>query len=217
MKDTVVTRVTGSEMTSVVSGYFGCESDVKSSYNVELLFAASFDSKMGSLCSLFDVKKQGKPIREVRKRYWKLWEGENRLLGLLEGISIASLGKARRQGGSSITFVQVRFLWLCPEFCISGLEYRYPISGIGTEFQHWNLGIGTARRFDLVSILWNAYRYPSPFMELGYRYWLLSTDIGCLKTTYGVLRSMILYVLVPELSVYDFMSLNDPFDSKLHT
>ncbi|KAL4361996.1 hypothetical protein GQ457_04G017820 [Hibiscus cannabinus] len=94
----------------VVSGHFGCESDVKSSYNVELLFAASFDSKMGCLCSVFDVKKQGKPIREVRTRNWKLRESENRLSGLLEGISIASLGKARRQGGSSLTFVQVRFL-----------------------------------------------------------------------------------------------------------
>ncbi|KAL4377076.1 hypothetical protein GQ457_02G027380 [Hibiscus cannabinus] len=53
------------------------ESGVESSYNVELLFAASFDSKMGSLCSVFDVKKQGKPIWEVRTRYWKLREGEN--------------------------------------------------------------------------------------------------------------------------------------------
>ncbi|KAL4352878.1 hypothetical protein GQ457_06G010230 [Hibiscus cannabinus] len=116
-------------------------------------------------------------------------------------MQIASFGKTRRQGGSSITFVQVR-----PEFCISGLEYRYIISGIGTEFQHWNPGIGTARRINLVSILGNAYRYPSPFMELEYRYWLPSTDIGCLKTAYGVLRSMILYVLVPELVVYDFMN-----------
>ncbi|KAL4296178.1 hypothetical protein GQ457_12G011550 [Hibiscus cannabinus] len=69
---------------------------------------------MGCLCSVFDVKKQGKPIWEVRTRNWKLWEGENRLSGLLEGISmsrnIASLGLARRQGGSSITFVHVRFL-----------------------------------------------------------------------------------------------------------
>ncbi|KAL4340990.1 hypothetical protein GQ457_08G026780 [Hibiscus cannabinus] len=96
----------------VVSGYFGCESDAKSSYNVELMFAASFDSKMGCLYSVFDVKKQGKPIWEVQTRNWKLREGENQLSGLLEGISIASLGKARRQGGSSITFVQVRFLWL---------------------------------------------------------------------------------------------------------
>ncbi|KAL4280417.1 hypothetical protein GQ457_03G010060 [Hibiscus cannabinus] len=30
-----------------------------------------------------------------------------------------------------------------PEFCISGVEYRYPISGIGTQIQHWNLGIGS--------------------------------------------------------------------------
>ncbi|KAL4310560.1 hypothetical protein GQ457_01G022980 [Hibiscus cannabinus] len=50
-------------------------------------------------------------------------------------MQIASLGKARRQGGSSITFVQVRL-----EFCISGVEYQYLISGIGTQFQHWNLG-----------------------------------------------------------------------------
>ncbi|KAL4352108.1 hypothetical protein GQ457_06G010370 [Hibiscus cannabinus] len=57
------------------------------SYNVELLFAASFDSKMGILCSVFDVKKHGKPIREVRTRYWKLREGENRLSVLLEDIS----------------------------------------------------------------------------------------------------------------------------------
>ncbi|KAL4367235.1 hypothetical protein GQ457_05G022920 [Hibiscus cannabinus] len=99
---------------------------------------------MGCLCTIFDVKKQGKPIREVRTRNWKLREGENRLSGLLEGISIASLGKARRKGGSSITFVQ-DCACCSPEFCISGLEYRYIISGIGTQFQHWNLGIGTAR------------------------------------------------------------------------
>ncbi|KAL4378458.1 hypothetical protein GQ457_02G023120 [Hibiscus cannabinus] len=73
----------------VVSGYFGCESDVKSSYNVELMFAASFDSKMGCLSSVFDVKKHGKPIWEVRMRNWKLREGENRLSGLLEGISVS--------------------------------------------------------------------------------------------------------------------------------
>ncbi|KAL4379780.1 hypothetical protein GQ457_02G028320 [Hibiscus cannabinus] len=95
----------------VVSGHFGCESDVKSSYNVELLFAASFDSKMGCLCYVFDVKKQGKPIREVRTRNWKLREGENRLSGLLEGISVSgNLGEGKEARGSSITFVQVRFL-----------------------------------------------------------------------------------------------------------
>ncbi|KAL4302784.1 hypothetical protein GQ457_10G014480 [Hibiscus cannabinus] len=26
-------------------------------------------------------------------------------------------------------------------FCNSGVEYRYPIRGIDTQIQHWNLGI----------------------------------------------------------------------------
>ncbi|KAL4378150.1 hypothetical protein GQ457_02G029990 [Hibiscus cannabinus] len=73
----------------VVSSYFGCESDAKSSYNVELMFAASFDSKMGCLYFVFDVKKQGKPIWEVRTRNWKLRGGENRVSGLQEGISVS--------------------------------------------------------------------------------------------------------------------------------
>ncbi|KAL4290369.1 hypothetical protein GQ457_14G013330 [Hibiscus cannabinus] len=60
------------ELGLVLMGYFGCESDAKSSYNVELMFAASFDSKMGCLYSVFDVKKQGKPIWKVRTRNWKL-------------------------------------------------------------------------------------------------------------------------------------------------
>ncbi|KAL4324141.1 hypothetical protein GQ457_11G023820 [Hibiscus cannabinus] len=76
-------------------------------YNVELMFAASFDSKMGCLYSVFDVKKQGKPVWVVRARNWKLRGGENQLSGLLESVSISSVGKARRQGGSNITFVQV--------------------------------------------------------------------------------------------------------------
>ncbi|KAL4335650.1 hypothetical protein GQ457_07G004820 [Hibiscus cannabinus] len=77
------------------------------------MFAAIFDSKMGCLYSVFDAKKQGKPAWVVRTRNWKLRGGENRLSGLLEGVSIASLGKARRKEGSSITFVQVWFscLW----------------------------------------------------------------------------------------------------------
>ncbi|KAL4362223.1 hypothetical protein GQ457_04G015080 [Hibiscus cannabinus] len=72
------------------------------------MFAASFDSKIGCLYSVFDAKKQGKPAWVVRTRNWKLWGGENRLSGLLEGVSIASVGKARRQGGSNIKFVQFR-------------------------------------------------------------------------------------------------------------
>ncbi|KAK9020567.1 hypothetical protein V6N11_010587 [Hibiscus sabdariffa] len=43
----------------VVSGYFGCESDAKSSYNVELMFAASFDSKMGCLYSVLMPRNRG--------------------------------------------------------------------------------------------------------------------------------------------------------------
>ncbi|KAL4295317.1 hypothetical protein GQ457_12G015990 [Hibiscus cannabinus] len=110
--------------------------------------------------------KHGKPIWEVRTWNWKLREGENRLSRLLEGISIASLGKARRQEGSSITFVQVR---------------------VSVPF---NTGIGTTP---------------------------LGTDTGSLGQFLGVLGSMISYVLVPELAVYDFMSFNDSFDSKFHT
>ncbi|KAL4386728.1 hypothetical protein GQ457_09G026690 [Hibiscus cannabinus] len=87
---------------------------------------------MGCLYSVFDVKKQGKTVWVVRARNWKLRGGENRLSGLLEGVSvsgnvftclqayalfptmqIASVGKARRQGGSNITFVQhLDCLWV---------------------------------------------------------------------------------------------------------
>ncbi|KAL4388624.1 hypothetical protein GQ457_09G025290 [Hibiscus cannabinus] len=54
-----------------------------------LMFAASFDSKMGCLYSVFDVKKQGKTVWVVRARNWKLRGGENRLSGLLEGVSVS--------------------------------------------------------------------------------------------------------------------------------
>ncbi|KAL4339376.1 hypothetical protein GQ457_08G024930 [Hibiscus cannabinus] len=43
---------------------------------------------MRSLYSVFTVKKQGKPIWEVRTRYWKLREGETRVSVLLEGIPL---------------------------------------------------------------------------------------------------------------------------------
>ncbi|KAL4334526.1 hypothetical protein GQ457_07G001450 [Hibiscus cannabinus] len=52
------------------------------------MFAASFGSKMGCLYSVFDVKKQGKPVWVVRARNWKLRGCENRLSGLLEGVSM---------------------------------------------------------------------------------------------------------------------------------
>ncbi|KAL4377455.1 hypothetical protein GQ457_02G032480 [Hibiscus cannabinus] len=50
------------------------------------MFAASFDSKMGCLYSVFDVKKQGKPVWVVRAGIGSSG-GENRLSGLLEGVS----------------------------------------------------------------------------------------------------------------------------------
>ncbi|KAL4323957.1 hypothetical protein GQ457_11G029440 [Hibiscus cannabinus] len=84
------------------------------------MFAASFDSKMGCLYSVFDVKKQGKPVWEVRTRNWKLREGGNRLSGLLEGISIASVGKARRQGD------QPKILHFWCRVSIPYQWYRYP-------------------------------------------------------------------------------------------
>ncbi|KAL4290909.1 hypothetical protein GQ457_14G017570 [Hibiscus cannabinus] len=77
--------------------------------------------------------------------------------------------------------------------------------------------IGTLLEINLVSIHWKEYRYPSSLMELEYRYWISSTGTGCLITVYGVLLSMIPYVLVLEIVMYDLMSLNDPFDSKFHT
>ncbi|KAL4271924.1 hypothetical protein GQ457_13G022820 [Hibiscus cannabinus] len=43
---------------------------------------------MGCLYSVFDVKKYGKLVWVVRARNWKLRGGENRLSGLLEGVSL---------------------------------------------------------------------------------------------------------------------------------
>ncbi|KAL4340965.1 hypothetical protein GQ457_08G028330 [Hibiscus cannabinus] len=92
------------------------------------MFAATFDSKMGCLYSVFDVKKQVKPILAVRMRNWKLQGGENRLSGLLEGISIASLGKARRQGGSSITFFQSAPTLPGNKWCAISSSFREGVS-----------------------------------------------------------------------------------------
>ncbi|KAL4348681.1 hypothetical protein GQ457_17G006410 [Hibiscus cannabinus] len=82
-------------------------------------------------------------IKSVRTRNWKLRGGENRLSGLLEGVSVSgnvfTWLSSERFG---MTFGEV--LACCsPDFCNSGVEYRYPIRGIDTQFQHWNLGIGT--------------------------------------------------------------------------
>ncbi|KAL4326265.1 hypothetical protein GQ457_11G030420 [Hibiscus cannabinus] len=44
---------------------------------------------MGCLYSVFNVKKQGKPVWVVRTRNWKLRGVENRLSGLLGGVSVS--------------------------------------------------------------------------------------------------------------------------------
>ncbi|KAK9032499.1 hypothetical protein V6N11_056759 [Hibiscus sabdariffa] len=53
------------------------------------IWVRKLSSKMGCLYSVFDAKKQGKPAWVVRTRNWKLREGENRLSGLLEGVSVS--------------------------------------------------------------------------------------------------------------------------------
>ncbi|KAL4281447.1 hypothetical protein GQ457_03G017190 [Hibiscus cannabinus] len=103
------------------------------------MFAASFDSKIGCLCSVFDVKKQGKPICEVRTKNWKLREGENRLSGLLEGISIASLGKARRQGGSP------QFYAFLVSSTGTGMVVSVPDSSLESVYRYCHMGTGTVR------------------------------------------------------------------------
>ncbi|KAL4281599.1 hypothetical protein GQ457_03G020150 [Hibiscus cannabinus] len=61
-----------------------------------------------------------------------------------------------------------------PDFCNSGVEYRYPIRGIDTQIQHWNLGIGTC---------WGGYRYP--LYHTRYRYLLARVSIPpCYSTRY---------------------------------
>ncbi|KAL4341000.1 hypothetical protein GQ457_08G013280 [Hibiscus cannabinus] len=73
------------------------------------MFAASLDSKMGCLYSVFDVKKQGKPVWVVRARNWKLRGGENRLSGL-------------RLGLVSQSKLESKWLWFIP-YMIHGYEW----------------------------------------------------------------------------------------------
>ncbi|KAL4296830.1 hypothetical protein GQ457_12G012800 [Hibiscus cannabinus] len=116
---------------------------------------------MGCLCSVFDVKKQGKPIWEVRTRNWKLREGESRLLGLLEGISVILVG----------------FWCVCSSnLCISGLRYRYQHGGIGTDsslesvYRYSHIGTGTIS-------LWYRYLYMGIGTDrLCYRYLYMGID-----------------------------------------
>ncbi|KAL4377149.1 hypothetical protein GQ457_02G042740 [Hibiscus cannabinus] len=105
---------------------------------------------------------------------------------LFQTMQIVSLGKARRQGGSSITFVQVR------------VSITFD-TGIGTLFRvsvPFDTGISTL------------FRVSVPF-DTGIGTTPLSTDTGTVLEQF--------YVLVPILAIYDFMSLNDSFESKFHT
>ncbi|KAK8644439.1 hypothetical protein V6N13_123745 [Hibiscus sabdariffa] len=117
---------------------------------------------MRSLCSVFDVKKQGKPVWEVRTRYWKLREGENRLSVLLEGIPITSLMEARRQEDQGLNHLFNSIL------CISGLEYRNQHGGIGTRFL---FGIR-------VSVLPYGYRYGSRVVSVLIHWYRLSCGMA---------------------------------------
>ncbi|KAL4341101.1 hypothetical protein GQ457_08G027140 [Hibiscus cannabinus] len=103
--------------------------------------------------------------------------------GIGSSGEIASLGKARKQGGSSKTFVQYDMLDVCPflaclehpKFCNSGVEYRYPISGIGTQFQHWNLSIA---RVSIPPCYITRYRYQGRGIGTQAPLWDLSIGIG---------------------------------------
>ncbi|KAL4309216.1 hypothetical protein GQ457_01G026480 [Hibiscus cannabinus] len=132
------------------------------------MLAASFDNKMECLY-VFDVKKQRKPVWVVRTRNLKLRGGENRLSGLLEGVSIASVGKARRQGGSNIIFVQFRHVAAqMSAILVSSIDTLSGVSIPKSNTRIWvsvpaSKGIDTPLLFHLVSI-------PKPPLGLEYRY-----------------------------------------------
>ncbi|KAL4335254.1 hypothetical protein GQ457_07G010150 [Hibiscus cannabinus] len=122
-------------------------------------------------------------------------------------MRIASLGKARRQGGSSITFVQVQFCgygsvnkqWggyalfeerpkILHFWCRVSIPYqwyRYPIPTLESGYRYLLERVSVPLVMHQVSVPREGYRYPSSPLGLEYRYWLPSTDIGCLKTDFG--------------------------------
>ncbi|KAL4366418.1 hypothetical protein GQ457_05G013700 [Hibiscus cannabinus] len=82
---------------------------------------------MGCLYSVFDVKKQGKPVWVVRARNWKLRGGENRLSGLLLGVSVS--GNV--------------FTWLSSDLMmVGGLDWACQLS----ERSTWVRGMRMRRR-----------------------------------------------------------------------
>ncbi|KAL4378990.1 hypothetical protein GQ457_02G039980 [Hibiscus cannabinus] len=126
------------------------------------MFAASFDSKMGCLYSVFYVKKQGKPVWVVRARNWKLRGGENLLSRLLEGVSIVSVGKARRQGGSNITFVQFRHV--ATQFSVILVSSIDTLSGVSIPKFNTGIWVSVPAREGIgtpgIDTCLQGYRYP---------------------------------------------------------
>ncbi|KAL4281910.1 hypothetical protein GQ457_03G014700 [Hibiscus cannabinus] len=80
----------------------------------------------------------GKPVWVVRARNWKLWGGENRLSGLLEGVSIVSSGRQGSKGDRVKPLFKFE-LW-----------YRYqgrvsvPKPPLGLGYRYWHTGIDTS-------------------------------------------------------------------------
>ncbi|KAL4281819.1 hypothetical protein GQ457_03G020490 [Hibiscus cannabinus] len=83
---------------------------------------------MGCLYSVFDVKKQGKPAWVVQTRNWKLWGVENRLSGLLEGVSVSGnvftwlSSDLMMFGGLDWLTLESKWLWFIP-YMIHGYEW----------------------------------------------------------------------------------------------
>ncbi|KAL4335496.1 hypothetical protein GQ457_07G005770 [Hibiscus cannabinus] len=123
------------------------------------MFAASFDSKMGCLYSVFDVKKQGKPVLVVQARNWKLREVKTDFRAQNSAFLVSST--------DTLSVVSV------PKFN-TGIWVSVPArEGIGTPC--FTSGIGT-----MVGV-----SVPKPPLGLEYRYWHSSTDTSCLETVFG--------------------------------
>ncbi|KAL4332694.1 hypothetical protein GQ457_07G000930 [Hibiscus cannabinus] len=132
---------------------------------------------MGCLYSVFNVKKQGKPVWVVRTRNWKLRGVENRLSGLLEGVSIVSSGRQ----GSKRDRVKPLFKYGFGKYGSVNkqwggyalLEERVRLLDvIMLHFMFWHVAAQISAC--LVSSIGTLteYRYPNSTLEFGYRYQL---------------------------------------------
>ncbi|KAK8700518.1 hypothetical protein V6N13_018913 [Hibiscus sabdariffa] len=125
---------------------------------------------------------------------------------------IASLVEARRQEDQGINFCSSMILWLCSDFCISGLVYRYSlvvpvpkfltgirVSVLLDKYRYrlklvpvpFENRIGTDRPNVTLYRYSEAYRYPNSLLEFEYRYGHSIT--------------------APDFAMYDSMSLDAPF------